>query len=36
MPNANYGMSELRADLEVMYTKAGVAGAQILFILTDS
>lgn len=36
MPNANYGMNELRIDLEGMYTKAGVAGASILFILTDS
>lgn len=29
-------MNELRVDLEGMYTKAGVAGASILFILTDS
>jgi len=36
MPNATYGMNELRIDLEGMYTKAGVAGASILFILTDS
>jgi len=36
MPNATYGMNELRIDLETMYTKAGCAGASILFILTDS
>jgi len=36
MPNALYGMYELRVDLETMYTKAGCAGTSLLFILTDS
>lgn len=35
-PNANYGMNELRLDLETFYTKAGAAGVSLLFILTDS
>lgn len=33
---ANYGMSELKADIQLVYQKAGVAGAQTLFLVTDS
>lgn len=36
MPNAQYGMTELRVDLENMFTKAGIGGADLLFIITDS
>jgi dynein heavy chain len=33
---SNYGMAELKTDICTMFTKAGVAGAQLLFLLTDS
>lgn len=36
MVASNYGMDALKQDLQTMYTKAGVQGAQMLFILTDS
>ena len=32
----NYGMADLKTDIQNMYQKAGVSGAQLLFILTDS
>jgi len=32
----NYNMGDLKTDIQTMYQKAGVAGAQLLFILTDS
>jgi dynein heavy chain len=31
----SYNMNDLKTDIQGMYLKAGVAGAQILFILTD-
>lgn len=31
----NYGMNDLKTDIQGMYLKAGVQGSQILFILTD-
>ena len=31
----NYGMGDLKADIQGMFTKAGVTGAQLLFLLTD-
>jgi len=34
--STNYGMNDLKVDLQNMYMKAGVSGSQILFILTDS
>jgi len=33
---SNYGMAELKTDIQGMFTKAGVAGSQLLFVLTDS
>lgn len=35
MVNTTYKMSDLKADIQRMYQKAGVTGQQILFILTD-
>ena len=32
----SYSMADLKTDIQSMYQKAGVQGAQILFILTDS
>ena len=32
----NYGMNDLKTDIQAMYQKAGVQGAQLLFILTDA
>jgi dynein heavy chain len=32
----NYSMADLKTDIQNMYQKAGVTGAQLLFILTDS
>lgn len=32
----NYTINDLKEDIRVMYTKAGVTGIQLLFILTDS
>lgn len=29
-------MTDLKSDIQNMYQKAGVSGAQLLFILTDS
>jgi len=34
--STNYTMADLKTDLQNMYQKSGVAGAQQLFILTDS
>lgn len=36
MVNTTYKMSDLKADIQRMYQKAGVTGQQILFILTDT
>lgn len=33
---SSYGMADLKTDIQAMFTKAGVAGSQLLFILTDS
>ena len=33
---SSYGMADLKADIQGMFSKAGVAGAQLLFLLTDS
>lgn len=35
MVNTTYNMNDLKTDIQRMYQKAGVTGAQILFILTD-
>jgi dynein heavy chain len=32
---SNYNMGDLRTDIQAMFVKAGVTGAQLLFILTD-
>jgi len=31
----SYNMNDLKADIQMMFTKAGVTGNQLLFILTD-
>ena len=36
MVGSNYNMGDLKADLQTFFVKAGVAGAQLLFILTDT
>jgi len=36
MVSTNYTINDLKEDLRTMYTKAGVTGMQLLFILTDS
>jgi dynein heavy chain, axonemal len=36
MVSTNYSINDLKEDLRTMYTKAGVTGIQLLFILTDS
>jgi len=33
---SNYKLVDLKTDIQAMFVKAGVAGAQLLFILTDS
>jgi len=33
---SSYGMADLKADICAMFTKAGVAGSQLLFVLTDA
>jgi len=33
---SNYNMGDLKTDIQGMFTKAGVAGAQLLFLVTDS
>jgi len=33
---SNYGLADLRTDLQTLFTKTGVAGLEMLFILTDS
>lgn len=32
----SYNMADLKVDIQTMFTKAGVSGAQLLFLLTDS
>ena len=32
----SYNMADLKTDIQTMFSKAGVAGSQLLFILTDS
>jgi len=32
----SYNMADLKVDIQSMFTKAGVSGAQLLFLLTDS
>jgi len=34
--STNYGMADLKTDLQGFYQKSGVAGVQLLFILTDT
>uniref|UniRef100_A0A7S3JKK7 Uncharacterized protein n=1 Tax=Euplotes harpa TaxID=151035 RepID=A0A7S3JKK7_9SPIT len=34
--NTNYSVNDLKEDIRLMYTKAGVTGIQLLFIITDS
>ena len=36
MVSTNYSLNDLKEDIRTMYTKTGVAGIQMLFILTDS
>lgn len=31
----SYNMNDLKTDIQTMFTKAGVTGTQLLFILTD-
>lgn len=33
---SNYNMADLKTDIQNMFIKAGVAGAQLLFLVTDS
>jgi dynein heavy chain len=33
---SNYNMNDLKTDIQTMFVKSGVQGAQLLFILTDS
>jgi len=33
---SSYKLADLKTDIQTMFTKAGVAGTQLLFILTDS
>jgi len=33
---SNYNMVDLKTDIQTMFTKSGVAGAELLFILTDT
>lgn len=33
---SSYKLADLKTDIQTMFTKAGVAGAQLLFILTDA
>jgi len=35
MVTTSYKLADLKVDIQAMFTKAGVAGAQLLFILTD-
>jgi len=32
----NYGLADLKTDIQTLFTKTGVAGAEMLFLLTDS
>ncbi len=34
--STNYGINDLKTDLQTLYTKAGCQGQQMLFMLTDS
>ena len=34
--STNYGIGDLKTDLQTLYTKAGCQGQQMLFMLTDS
>lgn len=36
MVSTSYTLNDLKEDLRTMYTKAGITGVQMLFILTDS
>ena len=36
MVSTNYSINDLKEDIRTMYTKAGVTGIQLLFLLTDS
>lgn len=36
MVSTSYTINDLKEDIRTMFTKAGVTGAQILFVLTDS
>ena len=36
MVSTNYNINDLKEDIRTMYTKTGVTGIQMLFILTDS
>jgi len=33
---SNYGLADLKADIQTLFMKSGVAGSEMLFILTDS
>lgn len=36
MVSTNYSLNDLKEDIRTMYTKTGVTGIQMLFVLTDS
>ena len=33
---SNYGLADLKTDIQTLFTKTGVSGAEMLFLLTDS
>lgn len=33
---SNYGLADLKTDIQTLFTKCGVSGAEMLFLLTDS
>ena len=33
---SSYNMADLKVDIQTMFTKCGVSGSQLLFILTDA
>lgn len=36
MVASNYGLADLKTDIQTLFTKTGVSGAEMLFLLTDS
>jgi hypothetical protein len=33
---SNYGIADLKTDIQTLFTKSGVSGIETLFLLTDS